>query len=57
MGLVSFDSLYSDDTYQHIINCNSNCIGDKTMNKEAILTHFFMFIFGCVIMYVMVNYL
>ena len=31
MGLVSFDSLYSDDTYQHIINCNSNRIGDKTM--------------------------
>ena len=31
MGLVSFDSLYSDDTYQYIVNCNSNRIGDKTM--------------------------
>ena len=31
MGLVSFDSLYSDGTYQYIINCNSNCTRSKTM--------------------------
>ena len=57
MGMVSFDIVYTDDTYQYIINRNSNRTGSKTMNKEAILTHFFMFIFGCVLMYMMVNYL
>ena len=57
MGMVSFDIVYTDDTYQYIINRNSNRTGSKTMNKEAILTHFFMFIFGCVMMYMMVNYL
>ena len=29
----------------------------ENMNKEALLTHFGMFIFGCVTMYMMVNYL
>jgi len=55
--MVSFDIVYTDDTYQYIINRNSNRTRSKTMNKEAILTHFFMFIFGCVMMYMMVNYL
>ena len=29
----------------------------NVMNKEALITHFVMFILGCITMYMMVNYL
>ena len=57
MGLVSFDIVYTDDTYEYIINWYTHNIGRETMNKEAVITHFVMFILGCVTMYMMVNYL
>ena len=57
MGVVSFDIVYTDDTYEYIINWYTYNIGRETMNKEAVITHFVMFILGCVTMYMMVNYL
>ena len=57
MGMVSLDFVYTDDTYKHTINWYTHNIGSKTMNKEAVITHFVMFILGCVTMYMMVNYL
>ena len=57
MGVVSFDIVYTDDTYEYIINWYTHNIGRETMNKEAVVTHFVMFILGCVTMYMMVNYL
>ena len=57
MGLLSFDIVYTDDTYEYITHWNINNIGGETMNKEAVITHFVMFILGCVTMYMMVNYL
>mgnify|MGYP006064029641 FL=1 len=57
MGLVSFDIVYTDDTYEYIINWYTHNTGGETMNKEAVITHFVMFILGCVTMYMMVNYL
>ena len=57
MGLVSFDIVYTDDTYEYITHWNIDNTRSKTMNKEAIITHFVMFILGCVTMYMMVNYL
>ena len=55
--MVSFNFVYTDDFNQHIINWYTHNIGSKTMNKEAVITHFVMFILGCVTMYMMVNYL
>ena len=57
MGVVSFDIVYTDDTYEYIINWYTYNIGRETMNKEAVITHFVMFILGCITMYMMVNYL
>ena len=57
MGMVSFNFVYTDDTHEYITNWNTNSLGNKTMNKEAVITHFAMFIIGCVTMYMMVNYL
>ena len=57
MGVVSFDIVYTDDTYEYIVGWNTDSSGSKTMNKEAVITHFAMFIIGCVTMYMMVNYL
>ena len=57
MGLVSFDIVYTDDTYEYITHWNIDNIGGETMNKEAVVTHFVMFILGCITMYMMVNYL
>ena len=57
MGLVSFDIVYTDDTYEYITHWNIDNTRSKTMNKEAVITHFVMFILGCVTMYMMVNYL
>ena len=57
MGVVSFDIVYTDDTCEYIINWYTYNIGRETMNKEAVITHFVMFILGCVTMYMMVNYL
>ena len=57
MGVVSFDIVYTNDTYEYIINWYTHNIGRETMNKEAVITHFVMFILGCVTMYMMVNYL
>ena len=57
MGMVSLDFVYTDDTYKHTINWYTHNIGGETMNKEAVITHFAMFIIGCVTMYMMVNYL
>ena len=57
MGLVSFDIVYTDDTYEYIISLDTNSSGSETMNKEAVITHFVMFILGCITMYMMVNYL
>ena len=57
MGLVSFDIVYTDDTYEYIVSWNIDSSRSETMNKEAVITHFVMFILGCVTMYMMVNYL
>ena len=57
MGLVSFDTVYTNDLDKYIINWYTHNIGGETMNKEAVITHFVMFILGCVTMYMMVNYL
>ena len=57
MGVVSFDFVYTDDTYKHTTYWDINNTGGETMNKEAVITHFAMFIIGCVTMYMMVNYL
>ena len=56
MGLVSFNIMCANDLDKHTINWYTNYIGNKTMNKEAIITHFFMFIFGCVMMYMLIYY-
>ena len=57
--MVSFDIVYTDDTYEYIIgwNTDKHRSRSETMNKEAVITHFVMFILGCVTMYMMVNYL
>ena len=57
MGMVSFDIVYTDDTYEYIVCWNTDSSRSETMNKEAVITHFVMFILGCVTMYMMVNYL
>ena len=57
MGLVSFNIVYTDDTYEYTISWDTNSSGSETMNKEAVVTHFVMFILGCITMYMMVNYL
>ena len=57
MGMVSFDIVYTDDTYEYIVSWNTDSSRSKTMNKEAVITHFVMFILGCITMYMMVNYL
>ena len=57
MGVVSFDIVYTNDLDKHIINWYTHNTGGETMNKEAVITHFVMFILGCVTMYMMVNYL
>tara|TARA_B100000700_G_scaffold109230_1_gene123191 strand:- start:104 stop:277 length:174 start_codon:yes stop_codon:yes gene_type:complete len=57
MGMVSFDIVYTDDTYEYIVGWNTDSSGSETMNKEAVITHFVMFILGCITMYMMVNYL
>ena len=57
MGVVSFNIVYTNDTHKYIINWYTHNIGGETMNKEAVITHFAMFIIGCVTMYMMVNYL
>ena len=57
MGVVSFDIVYTYDFDKYIINCYNHNTGGETMNKEAVITHFVMFILGCVTMYMMVNYL
>ena len=57
MGLVSFDTVYTNDLDKYIINWYTHNIGGETMNKEAKITHFVMFILGCITMYMMVNYL
>ena len=57
MGMVSFDIVYTDDTHLCIINWYTHNTGGETMNKEAVITHFVMFILGCITMYMMVNYL
>ena len=57
MGLVSFDIVYTNDLDKYIINWYTHNIGGETMNKEAIITHFVMFILGCITMSMMVNYL
>ena len=57
MGMVSFDIVYTDDTYEYITSWDTNSFGSETVNKEAVITHFVMFILGCITMYMMVNYL
>ena len=57
MGMVSFDIVYTDDNYEYIVGWNSDSSRCETMNKEAVITHFVMFILGCITMYMMVNYL
>ena len=57
MGMVSVDIVYTDDTYEYIVGWNTDSSRSETMNKEAVITHFVMFILGCVTMYMMVNYL
>ena len=57
MGFVSFDIVYTNDLDKYIINWYTHNIGGETMNKEAIITHFVMFILGCITMYMLVNYL
>ena len=36
MGLVSFDTLYPDDTYKRIINSNFICIGTKMNGHKTV---------------------
>ena len=55
--MVSLNFVHTDDFDQHIINWYTHNTGGETMNKEAVITHFVMFILGCVTMYMMVNYL
>ena len=57
MGVVSFNIVYTNDTHKYIINWYTHHTGGETMNKEAVVTHFVMFILGCFTMYMMVNYL
>ena len=57
MGVVSLNFVHTDDFDQHIINWYTHNTGGETMNKEAVITHFVMFILGCITMYMMVNYL
>ena len=57
MGVVSFDIVYTDDTHEYIVGWNTDSSRSETMNKEAVVTHFVMFILGCITMYMMVNYL
>ena len=57
MGMVSFDIVYTNDTYEYIVGWDTDSFRSETMNKEAVITHFVMFILGCVTMYMMVNYL
>ena len=57
MGLVSFDIVHTDDTYEYITSWNTDSSRSETMNREAVITHFVMFILGCITMYMMVNYL
>ena len=57
MGMVSFDIVYTNDPDKYIIDWYTHNTGGETMNKEAVITHFVMFILGCVTMYMMVNYL
>ena len=57
MGMVSFDIVYTNDLDKYIIDWYTQNTGGETMNKEAVITHFVMFILGCVTMYMMVNYL
>ena len=57
MGVVSFNFMHTNDLDKYIINRYTHNTGGETMNKEAVITHFVMFILGCVTMYMMVNYL
>ena len=57
MGVVSFNFMHTNDLDKYIIDWYTHNIGRETMNKEAVITHFVMFILGCVTMYMMVNYL
>ena len=57
MGLVSFDIMYTNELDKYFINWYTHNTGGETMNKEAVITHFVMFILGCITMYMMVNYL
>ena len=57
MGVVSFNFMHTNDLDKHIINWYTHNTGGETMNKEAVITHFVMFILGCVTMYMMINYL
>ena len=36
MGLVSFDSLYSNDSYKRIINSNFICTGTKMNGQKTV---------------------
>ena len=56
MGVVSFNIMHTNDIDKHTINWYTHYNGNKTMNREAIITHFFMFIFGCAMMYMLLNY-
>ena len=57
MGMVSSNFMHTNDVDKHIINWYTHNTGGETMIKEAVITHFVMFILGCVTMYMMVNYL
>ena len=57
MGVVSFNFMHTYDLDKHIFNWYTHNTGGETMNKEAVITHFVMFILGCITMYMMVNYL
>ena len=57
MGVVSFNLMHTNDLDKYIINRYTHNTGGETMNKEAVITHFVMFILGCITMYMMVNYL
>ena len=57
MGVVSFNFMHTNDLDKYIINWYTHNTGSEAMNKEAVITHFVMFILGCVTMYMMVNYL
>ena len=56
MGLVSFNIMCANDLDKHTINWYTYYIGNKTMNKETIVTHIVMFLLGCLTVYMMVNY-